>query len=102
MTVNNLLNDQRPLLPERLRFIKPTLPPLEDVLNSYTSAYSNGLITNSKVVERFEAGAKERLGARHAVAVSSCTSGLMLAMRALSLKGNVIVPSFTFFATAHA
>lgn len=39
---------------------------------------------------------------RHCVALSSCTSGLMLTMRALDLVGEVILPSFTFSATGQA
>src|SRR4030095_6688152 len=39
---------------------------------------------------------------RHAVAVSSCTTGLMLTYKALGLTGDVIVPSFTFMATVSA
>jgi dTDP-4-amino-4,6-dideoxygalactose transaminase len=44
----------------------------------------------------------ERLGVKYCVAVSSCTSGLMLTMKALGLEGEVVLPSFTFFATGHA
>jgi dTDP-4-amino-4,6-dideoxygalactose transaminase len=44
----------------------------------------------------------ERLEVKYCVAVSSCTSGLMMVLRALGLTGEVIVPSFTFFATGHA
>jgi dTDP-4-amino-4,6-dideoxygalactose transaminase len=48
--------------------------------------------------------AAERLGVDHVVAVNSCTSGLMLSVQALTdgRPGAVIVPSFTFSATAHA
>jgi dTDP-4-amino-4,6-dideoxygalactose transaminase len=91
-----------PAFPRSLRFIVPTLPPLDSVVNTYAAAYENGLITNARCVERFEASAAEYLGAKECVAVSSCTSGLTLLMRALGLSGEVIVPSFTFFATAHA
>src|SRR5262249_32867661 len=54
------------------------------------------------LVARFESAAAEWLGVPHCVAVSSCTSGLILVLRALGLAGEVIIPSFTFFATAHA
>ena len=36
------------------------------------------------------------------MAVSSCTTGLMLALRALDIRGDVVMPSFTFSASAHA
>lgn len=87
---------------ERFRFIQPALPPFETVLERYRSNYASGMITNAALVARLEAAVAERLGVAHCVAVSSCTSGLALAMRALGLKGEVILPSFTFFATGHA
>ncbi len=37
-----------------------------------------------------------------AVAVSCCTSGLILALKCLGLEGKVALPSFTFFASAHS
>lgn len=91
-----------PVLQEPLRFIKPTLPPLQRVLKTYRPVYDSGVITNADLVTRFEAAARERLSAAHCVAVSSCTSGLAMVLRALDLKGEVILPSFTFFATGHA
>jgi dTDP-4-amino-4,6-dideoxygalactose transaminase len=85
-----------------LRFIQPTLPNLNDVILLYKQIYSTGLITNASLVERFEDAVKEYTGAKHCVAVSSCTSGLMLTMKALGLQGEVVLPSFTFFATGEA
>lgn len=94
--------ETRPLFAERFRFIEPTLPPLHQVLKTYEAAYKHGTITNAGIVARFEAAVAERLGVRHCVAVSSCTTGLMLVLRALDLRGEVLLPSFTFFATGHA
>ncbi len=92
----------RPVFETPLRFITPTLPDLDGVLQAYAPAYACGLITNGAIVERFEHAAAEYLRVRHCVAVSSCTSGLMLVLRALDLTGEVVLPSFTFFATGHA
>lgn len=92
----------QPLLPELLRFIRPTLPSLDNVMTRYVAAYGRGAITNGDIVSNLEAEVADRLGVPHCVAVSSCTSGLMLVLRALDLKGEVILPSFTFFASAHA
>jgi len=44
----------------------------------------------------------EFLGVRHVLAVCNATIALEIAARALGLEGEVIVPSFTFVATAHA
>src|SRR5487761_79967 len=95
-------HDEVPAFRNRFPFMRPTLPDLKEVLEDYQSAYESGLLTNAGLVARLEGAVAERLGVKHCVAVSSCTSGLMLALRALGLSGEVIVPSFTFFATGHA
>jgi dTDP-4-amino-4,6-dideoxygalactose transaminase len=41
-------------------------------------------------------------GARHAIAVSNATVGLIMAIKCLGLSGKVVVPSFTFIASAQA
>jgi dTDP-4-amino-4,6-dideoxygalactose transaminase len=92
----------RPLFEEGFRFSRPLLPPLGNAVRFYQGAYQQGLITNANLVERLEAGVAERLEVKYCVAVSSCTSGLMMVLRAFGLTGEVIVPSFTFFATGHA
>ena len=91
-----------PVFQERFRFCRPLLPSLDKAMKFYRAAYANGTITNASLVEHLEAAVAERLQTKHCVAVSSCTSGLMMVMRALGLTGEVIVPSFTFFATGHA
>lgn len=45
---------------------------------------------------------RRQTGVKHAIPVTNGTIGLELAIRALGLSGEVIVPSFTFVATAHA
>lgn len=42
------------------------------------------------------------VGVRHCVAMCNATVGLEIAIRAAGLHGEVIVPSYTFIATAHA
>ena len=62
----------------------------------------SGVLTNGPYVRELEQRAAEYLGVRECVAVASCTSGLMLLLRASGLTGDVVIPSFTFAATAHA
>lgn len=95
-------NGGQSVLAQPLRFFQPLLPPLIPVMQRYFAAHQNGLITNANLVGRLEAAATERLQANYCIAVSSCTSGLTLVLRALGLSGEIILPSFTFFATAHA
>ena len=60
------------------------------------------LSNNGPFVRQFEQAVARRLAVRHVVATANGTLGLQLALRALNLHGEVIVPSFTYVATAHA
>ncbi|MCX5829842.1 MAG: aminotransferase class I/II-fold pyridoxal phosphate-dependent enzyme [Deltaproteobacteria bacterium] len=53
-------------------------------------------------VKEFEKKIAEYLGVKHCIAMCNGTIALEIVIRALELKGEVIVPSFTFIATAHA
>jgi dTDP-4-amino-4,6-dideoxygalactose transaminase len=57
---------------------------------------------NGVFVREFEQRVADYLGVKHCIAVCNGTIALELLIRALELKGEVIVPSFTFIATAHA
>ncbi len=80
----------------------PTIPSIDSLAEKYKKILKSGMITNAKYVREFESAVEKYIGVKHAVAVSSCTSGLILGMKVLGLKGEVILPSFTFHATAHA
>jgi dTDP-4-amino-4,6-dideoxygalactose transaminase len=54
------------------------------------------------MVREFESRVAAYLGVKHCVAMCNGTIALEIAIRALDLRGEVIVPSFTFVATAHA
>lgn len=60
------------------------------------------LSNNGPFVQEFESRIAECTGVRHCVATCNATVALQIACRALELSGEVIVPSFTFVATAHA
>lgn len=66
-------------------------------------ALARGLLTNNgPLVQELEGRLAKEAGARHCVAMSNGTVALEIAIRALGLTGEVIVPSWTFIATAHA
>lgn len=64
---------------------------------------SRWLTNDGPVLQEFEHRLGQELGARNCVVVANATLGLMLALKALGIdKGEVILPAFTFIATAHA
>ena len=79
------------------------LPDWDAFESAMCGVFDRGFYTNHgpKVRELEEALAR-RLGVRHAVCVVNGTTALMLAAKALGLHGEVIVPAFTFIATAQA
>ena len=73
-------------------------------------SYERGQLTNGPLVRQLEEETAAWLGVPHVVAVSSCTAGLMVSLQALvgdgqgrpRGQGRVVLPSFTFSASAHA
>lgn len=90
-----------PVSASPMPFVRPVMPRLGEMRDSLEDILQSGQVTSGKYVEEFEAAIARHLGVNHAVAVSSCTSGLMLAFRALDLPpgSEVVLPSFTFMAT---
>ncbi len=60
------------------------------------------LSNNGPMAQRFEHVIADYLGVKHCVAMCNGTIALEIATRALDMQGEVIVPSYTFIATAHA
>jgi dTDP-4-amino-4,6-dideoxygalactose transaminase len=73
-------------------------------LQAVAETLRSGWLTLGPRTAEFEQAFAEHLGARHAIAVSSCTAALHLAYLAAGAGpgDEVIVPSFTFAATAAA
>ena len=86
----------------RYPIIRPSLPPFDEVAADLAEAWRTGQVTVGPLGARLEALACEITGAQHAISVSCCTSGLMLAMAALDLEGEVVLPAYTFNATGLA
>ncbi len=63
---------------------------------------SNYLTNNGPLVQELEDKLALYCGVKHCIAMSNGTVALELAIRATGLQGEVIVPSMTFIATAHA
>lgn len=71
-------------------------------INAVTEALRSGWLTAGPRVKEFENKFAGEIGTKHAIAMNSCTSALFLAVKALGIEGEVIMPSFTFVATANA
>ncbi len=54
------------------------------------------------LADELEARLTEFFAVRHVVLVTNATIGLVMAAKALGLRGGVVVPSFTFIASAQA
>lgn len=74
----------------------------EAEISAVTDCLRSGWLTTGPLVRQFEDQFAARLGARHSVAVNSCTAALHLAVEALQLRAGqgVLVPTMTFAATA--
>ncbi|MFM7075544.1 MAG: DegT/DnrJ/EryC1/StrS family aminotransferase [Planctomycetaceae bacterium] len=108
--------------PERVPFVRPDLPDFESLRPHLEAIVASGQLTKGGYLRRFEEAVAAHLGVRHAVAVSSCTVGLLLVHRALAIHagrcrdggcevgalrpiaagGEVVMPGFTFLAAPAA
>jgi len=87
---------------ERIPVMVPHLG--EEEAEAAAAAVRSGWVAQGPRVAEFEQAFSARVGARHGVAVSSCTTALHLALIAVGVgRGDeVVVPSFSFIATANA
>jgi dTDP-4-amino-4,6-dideoxygalactose transaminase len=76
----------------------------EEEIEAVAQTLRSGWLTMGPRTREFEEAFAAQLGARHAVALSSCTAALHLAYLAVGVGpgDEVIVPSYTFVATAAA
>lgn len=86
-------------------FLPIIRPPLyryatKEFLGTIEGILKSGMVTNAAYVARLEEAINNFLGVKNTVAMSSCTSGLILAQKLLGMSNKeVLVPSFTFAAT---
>jgi dTDP-4-amino-4,6-dideoxygalactose transaminase len=92
----------RPVFPDGLPLAKPRVADPHGVAATIEQILESGVLTNGPHVRELEERAADYLGVRHCIAVASCTAGLTLVLRVADLSGDVLLPSFTFVATAHA
>jgi dTDP-4-amino-4,6-dideoxygalactose transaminase len=92
----------QPMFDRLLPIASPEGMPGDEFLADVRKIVASRSLTNGSFVRELEAACADYLNVPHCVAVANCTSALMLVLKVLGLKGEVILPSFTFHATAHA
>ena len=91
-----------PTFIETLHIGRPNIGSSENLLMRINDILERRWLTNSGVyVREFEQRVAKLLGVKHCIAMCNGTVALEIAVRALGMKGEVIVPSFTFIASAH-
>ena len=92
-----------PAFAEKLHVGRPNVGDREALLRRINDMLDRNWLTNDgPYVREFEKRLAEYVGVRYCVAMCNATIALEIAVRALGLTGEVIVPSFTFIATAHS
>ena len=92
-----------PAFTEKLHVGRPNIGDHERLLERISDLLDRRWLTNyGPYVQEFEQRIAEMVGVEHCIAMCNATIALEIAIRAAGLKGEVIVPSFTFIATAHS
>lgn len=76
----------------------------EEEASAVKRVFETGFLAQGPTTKRFEQEFAEKIGVKHASATTSCTAALQLAVASLGIGGGeeVIIPSFTFPASANA
>jgi dTDP-4-amino-4,6-dideoxygalactose transaminase len=93
----------RPAFREKLHVGRPNIGDRARLTERFNDILDRRWLTNAgPYVQEFERRLADFTGVRHCIAMCNATIALEIAIRALGLAGEVIIPSFTFIATAHA
>ena len=75
----------------------------EEEIDEIRKVMATGFLTEGSTTKEFEKSVADYLGIKHAIAVTSCTTGLHTVLECLNIKGQeVVVPDYTYPATAEA
>ena len=75
----------------------------DEEINEIKKVFDTKFLTEGQTTKEFEEQVASYLGVKHAIAVTSCTTGLHAVFEGLDIKGQeVLVPDYTYPATAEA
>lgn len=82
---------------------QPSLAPLDEFVHHLEGVWDRGILThNGPLVQQLESELKNKLGLSYLSLVSNGTIALQMGIKALELKGEVIISPFTWIATVSA
>ncbi len=88
---------------EELHVGRPNIPDKNILLKRFENVLDSRWLTNNgSCVRDFETRIAKFLGVQYCIATCNATTALQILLQAASIHGEVIIPSFTFIATAHA
>ena len=85
---------------KKVPLCKPELN--EKEINSIKEVLDSGWLAHGPKVKEFENRFAKYIGTKYAISLNSCASALQAAIMAHELNGEIILPSFTFPASANA
>lgn len=92
-----------PVFSEKLHVGRPNIGDRARLLERFNNILDTKWLSNMGPYEReFEQRLADMVGTKHCIAMCNATAALEIAIRALGMTGEVITPSFTFIAIAHA
>nr|WP_308632488.1 DegT/DnrJ/EryC1/StrS family aminotransferase [Massilia sp. YIM B02763] len=97
------INGAAPAFEEQLHVGRPNMGDRDAFMRHVEDIFDRRWLSNDgPLVQQFEQEVAAHLGVKHCVAMCNGTIALEIAIRALGMEGEVIVPAYTFVATAHA
>jgi len=88
---------------KKIYVTQPSLPPLDRMMEKLRDIWESKWLTNNgRYHQEFEKALCDFLGIQYCSLVSNGTLGLIIALQALRITGEVITTPFSFVATTHA
>ena len=88
---------------KKIFITQPSLPNIVEFTEILSRAWNEKILTNQGQLHReFELKLSKFLGVSHLSLCNNATNGLIIAQKALNLKGEIITSPFSFIATAHS
>lgn len=98
------IDARQPVFPDGLPLMRPRVPAAEELAPYLEEMQASGYMSNfGPIGRRYEETLAEMLQVKHCLAIANLSTGLMYLPQVIGLDGGeVILPSYTFVATAHS